>query len=47
MLNPNPHPGPSPTPKPEPNPHQVPMLNPDGVFVGNYRCNALGLDLSR
>ena len=23
------------------------MLNPDGVFVGNYRCNALGLDLNR
>jgi murein tripeptide amidase MpaA len=23
------------------------MLNPDGVFLGNYRCNALGLDLNR
>jgi len=25
----------------------VPMLNPDGVIVGNYRCNLTGLDLNR
>lgn len=25
----------------------VPMLNPDGVVVGNYRCNLAGLDLNR
>ncbi|KAI8469674.1 MAG: hypothetical protein J3K34DRAFT_368919 [Monoraphidium minutum] len=25
----------------------VPMLNPDGVVVGNYRCGLAGLDLNR
>lgn len=25
----------------------VPMLNPDGVTWGNYRCNLLGVDLNR
>lgn len=25
----------------------VPMLNPDGVINGNYRCNLLGTDLNR
>ncbi|KAJ3018554.1 UNVERIFIED_CONTAM: Cytosolic carboxypeptidase 2, partial [Siphonaria sp. JEL0065] len=25
----------------------VPMINPDGVIVGNYRCNLTGYDLNR
>jgi predicted deacylase len=25
----------------------VPMMNPDGVIVGNYRCNINGWDLNR
>lgn len=25
----------------------VPMLNPDGVVVGNYRCSLAGRDLNR
>ena len=25
----------------------VPMLNPDGVIVGNYRCSLFGKDLNR
>ncbi|KAL7286509.1 hypothetical protein TKK_0019245 [Trichogramma kaykai] len=25
----------------------VPMINPDGVYVGNYRSNCLGMDLNR
>lgn len=25
----------------------VPMLNPDGVIQGNYRCSLLGCDLNR
>lgn len=25
----------------------VPMLNPDGVIYGNYRCSLLGIDLNR
>ena len=25
----------------------VPMLNPDGVVHGNYRCSQLGCDLNR
>ncbi|KAL1130117.1 hypothetical protein AAG570_013056 [Ranatra chinensis] len=27
--------------------HIIPMVNPDGVFVGNYRCNSTGADLNR
>jgi murein tripeptide amidase MpaA len=25
----------------------IPMLNPDGVIVGNYRCSLAALDLNR
>ena len=25
----------------------VPMLNPDGVIIGNYRCSLAGQDLNR
>jgi murein tripeptide amidase MpaA len=25
----------------------IPMLNPDGVVNGNYRCNYIGADLNR
>jgi len=25
----------------------VPMLNPDGVIVGNYRCCLMGTDMNR
>lgn len=25
----------------------VPMVNPDGVFLGNNRCNLMGQDMNR
>ena len=25
----------------------IPMMNPDGVYLGNYRGNLLGIDLNR
>lgn len=25
----------------------IPMINPDGVIFGNYRCNLSGTDLNR
>lgn len=25
----------------------IPMLNPDGVINGNYRCSLIGKDLNR
>lgn len=25
----------------------IPMINPDGVLFGNYRCNLYGTDLNR
>ena len=25
----------------------LPMINPDGVIYGNYRCSLLGVDLNR
>ena len=25
----------------------VPMLNPDGVIIGNYRCSLTGKDMNR
>ena len=27
--------------------HIIPMLNPDGVIYGNYRCSVIGIDLNR
>ena len=27
--------------------HVIPMLNPDGVYIGNYRCSLSGQDLNR
>ncbi len=30
-----------------PHPQVVPMLNPDGVANGNYRCSLAGCDLNR
>lgn len=27
--------------------HCVPMLNPDGVYLGNYRCSFKGVDMNR
>lgn len=27
--------------------HIVPMVNPDGVILGNSRCSAIGRDLNR
>jgi murein tripeptide amidase MpaA len=27
--------------------HIVPMINPDGVVIGNHRCSILGRDINR